>query len=57
MSQRGRRLGADAKAPESFGKGRRCSAQGCETILSRYTKGDFCWQHERRGKPRASTWR
>ncbi len=57
MSQRGRRVGADAKAPEAFSKGRRCNAPGCETILSRYTKGDFCWQHERRGKPRASTWR
>ncbi len=50
MSQSARRLdGRDKGRPLSdYGEKRRCAEPGCETILSRYTKGEHCWQHQSR---------
>jgi hypothetical protein len=32
---------------DSFGAGRVCSADGCETVLSKYNDDTVCWAHER----------
>jgi hypothetical protein len=32
--------------PETFGAGRRCSIDGCETLLSTYNPGDVCALHD-----------
>jgi hypothetical protein len=38
--------GADASRPSrTFGSGRRCATDGCDTALSMYNNDDHCWQH------------
>ncbi|MFP5377562.1 MAG: hypothetical protein ACLGIO_12385 [Acidimicrobiia bacterium] len=36
----------------SFGKGRVCKEPGCETRLSMYNSGKFCYEHEPMAVPR-----
>lgn len=36
----------------SFGKDRVCGEEGCDTKLSRYNPGKFCYQHEPMAVPR-----
>ena len=31
--------------PDTFPKGRRCTVDGCITVLSRYNPGDRCYHH------------
>jgi len=37
---------------KSFGLDRVCREDGCETKLSRYNNGKFCYQHEPMSVPR-----
>ena len=43
---RGARIRELPRANRTFGAGRVCAAQGCQTKLSIYNKWEFCWQHE-----------
>ena len=52
VSERARRLGGPSRQVQTYETGRRCRAPGCKTVLSRYTKGDMCWQHEQRSRPK-----
>jgi hypothetical protein len=36
-----------ATPPRSFPKGRVCNETGCETRLSIYHEGQYCYRHER----------
>lgn len=36
----------------SFGKGRTCTEEGCETRLSLYNPGKYCYLHEPMAVPR-----
>ena len=36
----------------TFGRGRVCEEDGCETRLSMYNEGRFCFQHEPQATPR-----
>jgi hypothetical protein len=36
----------------TFARGRVCCDEGCETRLSIYNEGHFCYQHEPRATPR-----
>ena len=36
----------------SFGQGRTCKEPGCETRLSMYNNGKYCYQHEPMAVPR-----
>jgi len=49
----GQAFGTGAERPsKSFGKGRTCKEDGCETRLSRYNPGSFCSLHEPMTVPR-----
>lgn len=37
---------------KSFGRGRVCKEPGCETRLSMYNSGKFCYEHEPMTVPR-----
>lgn len=37
---------------KTFARGRVCGEDGCETRLSIYNEGHFCYQHEPRATPR-----
>jgi hypothetical protein len=37
---------------KNFGENRVCREEGCETRLSRYNNGKFCYQHEPMSVPR-----
>ena len=50
-TKRGKRLqGALVRslpaANRTYGKGRVCAAEGCETRISIYNGSKLCWQHE-----------
>ena len=34
------------RANGTYGAGRVCAADGCDTLLSIYNKWRYCWQHE-----------
>lgn len=35
-----------AKPPETYGKGRICAEDDCDTVLSRYNPDDVCGTHD-----------
>jgi hypothetical protein len=35
-----------------YGKGRKCAAEDCETILSQYNRREKCWAHAEMKVPR-----
>jgi hypothetical protein len=41
-----------SRASKAYKAGRVCSHDGCETVLSIYNKGKFCYQHEPMVTPR-----
>ena len=38
--------------PKTYGKGRVCSKEDCDTILSQYNKQDMCYLHQPVKRPR-----
>lgn len=44
--------GGSARASRAFTAGRICREEGCETVLSIYNKGKYCYQHEPLVTPR-----
>jgi hypothetical protein len=38
--------------PKTFAKGRLCREPGCNTILSVYNDGSYCYRHEKMSVPR-----
>ena len=55
MSERavqGRPFVGSERPSRSFGGGRVCKEQGCETKLSMYNSGKYCYQHEPMSVPR-----
>ena len=36
----------DSSVPRAYGTGRRCEADGCRVLLSRYNSTDWCAGHE-----------
>jgi hypothetical protein len=55
MSERtlgGHTLSGSERASKSFGKGRTCREPGCNTTLSIYNNGKYCYQHEPMAVPR-----
>jgi len=45
-SYKGARVRSLPRPNRSYGTGRVCAAEGCETKLSVYNRWVFCWQHE-----------
>jgi hypothetical protein len=45
-------ISGSERPSRSFGKNRVCKEAGCETRLSIYNKGKFCYQHEPMAVPR-----
>ncbi len=45
-SYKGARVRSLPRPNRSYGKGRVCAAEGCDTKLSVYNRWVFCWQHE-----------
>jgi hypothetical protein len=55
MSERavkGTPISGNERPSRSFKKGRVCGDPGCETRLSIYNKGNYCYQHEPMAVPR-----
>lgn len=55
MSERslaGHTLSGSERPSKSFGEGRTCREPGCETRLSMYNNGKFCYVHEPMTVPR-----
>jgi hypothetical protein len=55
MSERavkGTPISGNDRPSRSFGKDRTCNEAGCETRLSIYNRGKFCYQHEPMAVPR-----
>jgi hypothetical protein len=55
MSERtlgGHTLCGSERPSKSFGKGRTCRESGCNTKLSIYNNGKYCYQHEPMAVPR-----
>jgi hypothetical protein len=55
MSERslgGHTLSGSERPSKSFGADRVCREPGCETKLSRYNNGKYCYQHEPMTVPR-----
>jgi hypothetical protein len=55
MSERslgGHTLSGSERPSKSFGKDRTCRQQGCDTKLSIYNNGKYCYQHEPMAIPR-----
>ncbi len=36
---------AGRRPKKTYDGGRYCAHSGCDTVLSRYNKNDFCWRH------------
>ena len=49
---RAARPGERSRRPKTFGAGRVCDDASCDTIVSRYNKDEFCFQHRPRRYPR-----
>jgi len=45
-------LAVPDRPSRSFGKGRKCAEPGCDTRLSMYNQGRFCYLHEPMAVPR-----
>lgn len=45
-SYKGARVRSLPRPNRSYGTGRVCAAEGCDTKLSVYNRWVFCWQHE-----------
>jgi hypothetical protein len=41
-----------ARVSRAYRAGRVCDHSGCETVLSIYNKGKYCYQHEPMATPR-----
>lgn len=55
MSERsmsGHSLSSSERPSRSFGKDRTCREPGCETKLSMYNSGKYCYKHEPMSVPR-----
>jgi hypothetical protein len=55
MSERslgGHTLSGSERPSRSFGKGRTCREPGCNTRLSMYNNGKYCYVHEPMAVPR-----
>jgi hypothetical protein len=55
MSERavgGTPLSGSVRASKAFKAGRVCREEGCETVLSIYNQGKYCYQHEPMVTPR-----
>jgi hypothetical protein len=55
MSERaigGSSLAVSDRPSRSFGKGRKCKEDGCDTRLSIYNQGRYCYLHEPMAVPR-----
>jgi hypothetical protein len=55
MSERsvqGTPFAGSERPSRSFGAGRTCKEVGCETKLSMYNSGKYCYQHEPMSVPR-----
>lgn len=55
MSERavqGTPISGNDRPSRAFGKGRICKDPACETRLSIYNKGKYCYQHEPMAVPR-----
>jgi hypothetical protein len=49
---RGTRIKGKLRAPKAKDGERRCAHKGCETLLSRYNKSEFCYAHAPTKYPR-----
>jgi hypothetical protein len=49
---RGTRIKGKLRAPKAKDGDRRCAADGCSTLLSRYNKSEFCYAHAPTKYPR-----
>lgn len=45
-------MSGSERPSKSFGADRQCRESGCETKLSRYNNGKYCYQHEPMAVPR-----
>jgi len=45
-------ISGGGRASKAFKRGRVCAEQGCNTMLSIYNKGKFCYSHEPMQVPR-----
>ena len=55
MSERavqGHPIAGNERPSKAFGRGRTCREPGCETRLSMYNNGKYCYQHEPMSVPR-----
>ena len=48
----GHTLSGSERPSKSFGKGRTCREHGCNTKLSMYNNGKYCYLHEPMAVPR-----
>lgn len=42
----------NVRASKAFKRGRVCADERCDTVLSIYNKGKYCYQHEPMATPR-----
>ena len=45
-------ISGNVRASKAFKAGRVCRKVGCETVLSIYNRGKYCYQHEPMATPR-----
>ena len=45
-------ISGNVRAAKAFKAGRSCREPGCNTLLSIYNKGKYCYQHEPMATPR-----
>ena len=48
----GHPIAGNERPSKSFGRNRVCSERGCDTRLSMYNNGKYCYQHEPMSVPR-----
>ncbi len=51
-SMRAARPGRRSRRPKSFEAGRVCFRDGCTTVISRYNRSEFCFEHRPVSYPR-----
>ena len=51
-SMRATTTGRTRRRPKTYGEGRVCGFESCETHLSRYNRNEFCFQHAQARFPR-----
>lgn len=52
LAMRANRPGASSRRPKTYTAGRVCGFDGCETLVSRYNRSDFCFSHRPVNYPR-----